>query len=251
MTGDNVVSDIVDEIVDDPVPLTCSVPMLPPWNVKREMRNACAWNLQKPSFGRYIGYVKWFSDTLNYGFITMCEGVTLCRDDGAMMGDEVSVTAAATSAAAVAAAAGRDIFVHHTGIQPHISAYKTLRKGEYVSMNLCVGSHGPQAIDVTGIAGGPLTCDCDALASLHHCGAQNTCNDNAAYGAGFRGGGRAGASHGGRRVFSGCHPWWLDPPDALHPSAFGLRGHGGHGGQNDAGQVHVESIHGRQPMRKF
>jgi CspA family cold shock protein len=81
--------------------------------------------------GKYTGQVKWFNDKLGYGFITVCDG----RDKG------------------------KDIFVHHTGIRPVNSNYKTLRKGEYVNFNLTNGHNGPQAVDVTGICGGSLMCD--------------------------------------------------------------------------------------------
>lgn len=81
--------------------------------------------------GRYTGQVKWFQDKLGFGFITVC------------VGDE----------------RGKDIFVHHTGIRPLNSMYKTLRKGEYVNFNTVLGVNGVQAVDVTGIGGGSLMCD--------------------------------------------------------------------------------------------
>lgn len=81
--------------------------------------------------GKYTGQVKWFSDRLGFGFATVCDG----------------------------ADKGRDIFVHHTGIRPVNSNYRTLRKGEYVNFNLSTGHNGPQAVDVTGIGGGSLMCD--------------------------------------------------------------------------------------------
>jgi CspA family cold shock protein len=81
--------------------------------------------------GKYTGQVKWFNDRLGYGFCTVCDGTDR----------------------------GKDIFVHHTGIRPVNSNYKTLRKGEYVNFNLTNGHNGPQAVDVTGICGGALMCD--------------------------------------------------------------------------------------------
>ncbi len=81
--------------------------------------------------GKYTGQVKWFNDRLGYGFCTICDGVDK----------------------------GKDIFVHHTGIRPVNSNYKTLHKGEYVNFNLTNGHNGPQAVDVTGICGGSLMCD--------------------------------------------------------------------------------------------
>lgn len=79
----------------------------------------------------YTGQCKWFNDKLGYGFVTICEG------------DEK----------------GKDIFVHHTGVKPSNSNYKTLRKGEYIQFNVINGLNGLQAVEVKGIGGGPLMCD--------------------------------------------------------------------------------------------
>ena len=81
--------------------------------------------------GKYIGQTKWFNDKLGYGFVTICNG-----DDK-----------------------GKDIFVHHSGIKPLNSNYKTLKKGEYIQFNIINGMNGLQAVDVTGINAGPLMCD--------------------------------------------------------------------------------------------
>ena len=81
--------------------------------------------------GEYTGQVKWWNDKLGFGFATICEG----------------------------SQRGRDIFVHHTGIRPVNSNYRTLRKGEYVNFNITEGHNGHQAVDVTGICGGMLMCD--------------------------------------------------------------------------------------------
>lgn len=81
--------------------------------------------------GKYTGQCKWFNDKLGYGFVTICNG------------DEK----------------GKDIFVHHTGVKPLNSNYKTLRKGEYIQFNVIDGINGLQAVDVHGIGGGPLMCD--------------------------------------------------------------------------------------------
>lgn len=81
--------------------------------------------------GKYTGQCKWFNDKLGYGFVTICSG-----DDR-----------------------GKDIFVHHSGIKPLNSNYKTLRKGEYIQFNIIDGMNGLQAVDVKGIGGGPLMCD--------------------------------------------------------------------------------------------
>ena len=82
-------------------------------------------------YGEFTGNTKWFNDKLGYGFITICDG----NDKG------------------------KDIFVHHSGIKPLNSNYKTLRKGEYIQFNIINGMNGLQAVDVTGIKGGPLMCD--------------------------------------------------------------------------------------------
>eukprot|EP00798_Chlamydomonas_sp_ICE-L_P009358 gene9358-16481_t len=82
--------------------------------------------------GELTGQVKWFNDRLGYGFCTV-------------INESVHK--------------GRDIFVHHSGIRPLTSNYKTLRKGEYINFNVMNGHNGMQAVDVTGICGGPLMCD--------------------------------------------------------------------------------------------
>ena len=81
--------------------------------------------------GEFVGQCKWFNDKLGYGFITIQAG----KDKG------------------------KDIFVHHSGIKPLNSNYKTLKKGEYVNFNIITGDNGLQAVDVTGINGGSLMCD--------------------------------------------------------------------------------------------
>lgn len=81
--------------------------------------------------GSVIGQCKWFNDKLGYGFVTVQSG----EDKG------------------------KDIFVHHTGVKPLNSNYKTLRKGEYINFNIVTGDNGLQAVDVTGIGGGTLMCD--------------------------------------------------------------------------------------------
>jgi cold shock CspA family protein len=81
--------------------------------------------------GSYMGQCKWFNDLLGYGFVTICDGTEK----------------------------GKDIFVHHSGIKPLNSNYRTLKKGEYLNFNVVNGLNGLQAIDITGINGGPLMCD--------------------------------------------------------------------------------------------
>lgn len=85
----------------------------------------------KETIGNTIGTCKWFNDKLGFGFITICDG----NDKG------------------------KDIFVHHSGINPLNSNYRTLKKGEYINFNIITGLNGLQAVDVTGIHGGPLMCD--------------------------------------------------------------------------------------------
>lgn len=82
--------------------------------------------------GEYVGCVKWFSNNIGYGFVTV-------YTDGEMK--------------------GRDVFVHHSGVKPLNSNYRTLQKGEYISFDLGASDNGKQAINVTGVYGGPLMCD--------------------------------------------------------------------------------------------
>lgn len=81
--------------------------------------------------GDHIGHCKWFNNKLGYGFIRVCTG----------------------------ALKGTDIFVHHSGLRPLNSSFKTMYKGEYVHFNIVDGRNGKQAVDVTGIFGGPMMCD--------------------------------------------------------------------------------------------
>lgn len=80
-----------------------------------------------------LGCVKWFNNKRGYGFITYQEG-------------DKSI----------------DIFVHHTGVTPISSQYRTLTTGEYVSFKVKLATEEGernQAINVTGVNGGPLLCD--------------------------------------------------------------------------------------------
>lgn len=81
--------------------------------------------------GSITGQCKWFNDRYGYGFITITQG----NDKG------------------------KDIFVHHTGIKPLNSIYRTLKKGEYVNFDIVDGENGLQGVNVTGIGGGCLMCD--------------------------------------------------------------------------------------------
>jgi CspA family cold shock protein len=83
------------------------------------------------TYGNTLGYCKWFSNSLGFGFITVRNGEHK----------------------------GKDIFVHHTGIEPVNSNFKTLTKGEYVNFNIILGAKGLQAVSITGVEGGPLICD--------------------------------------------------------------------------------------------
>lgn len=80
--------------------------------------------------GDNLGRVKWFNSKLGYGFITTT-----------LSGEDV------------------DIFVHQSNVRPNTSNYRTLREGEYVSLNVSESGETRQAIDVTGVNGGPLNCD--------------------------------------------------------------------------------------------
>ncbi len=61
--------------------------------------------------GRYMGVVRWFSNTKGYGFLGR-EG-------------------------------GPDVFAHYSAIQAQ--GYKTLKEGEEVEFDIVQGPHGPQA----------------------------------------------------------------------------------------------------------
>lgn len=81
--------------------------------------------------GVEIGSTKWFNKKLGYGFITVYTGEHK----------------------------GSNIFVHHSGVHPLNSNFKTLKKGEYVSLDIIAGQNGTQAVNVKGVCGGPLMCD--------------------------------------------------------------------------------------------
>ena len=102
-------------------------------------------NVVEPVVGAYVGQVKWFNDKLGFGFIT--------------------VTSAGPNR-------GNDYFVHFSGIKPINSKYLTLKKGEYVNLNIIEGAKGQQAVDVTGVGGGSLMCDvmCTSLPPGAHSG---------------------------------------------------------------------------------
>ena len=81
-----------------------------------------------------IGRCKWFDEKKGYGFISVCDEN---RNEPAS-----------------------EVFVHHKNIRTTQGARKTLRSGEYVSMTVEDMEGGKtQAVDVTGVFGGPLMCE--------------------------------------------------------------------------------------------
>jgi CspA family cold shock protein len=94
----------------------------------------------EPKVGTLVGQCKWFNDNLGFGFLTIQNGNEK----------------------------GKDIFVHHSGIKPLNSNYKTLTKGEYVNFDVVEGPNGQQAVNVTGIFGGSLMCDITPFAKGQH-----------------------------------------------------------------------------------
>jgi cold shock protein len=88
---------------------------------------------QLDNYGSHTGIIKWFNNSRGYGFLRI---VSQDRN-------------------------GDDIFVHQTNVVPHVSGYRTLREGEYVSFELS-DEERPQALNITGVFGGPLMCDAPA-----------------------------------------------------------------------------------------
>ena len=82
------------------------------------------------TYGSNLGRVKWFNSKLGYGFITT-----------KINGEDV------------------DIFAHQSNVKPNVSKYRTLREGEYVSLNVSTSGETQQAVDITGVHGGDLLCD--------------------------------------------------------------------------------------------
>lgn len=85
---------------------------------------------QERIVGSELGQVKWFDNKLGYGFVTV---LTNARK-------------------------GTDIFVHQTNISPLETEFRTLMKGEYVSLNVSEDDK-IQALNITGVLGGSLRCD--------------------------------------------------------------------------------------------
>ena len=96
-----------------------------------------------------VGQVKWFSNQLNYGFITvLSEGEHN----------------------------GIDVFVHQTNICPQVSNYRTLTQGEYVSFILTHNEgekHPYHGTNITGYGGGKLMCDFHQSSPRHSRGGHN------------------------------------------------------------------------------
>jgi cold shock CspA family protein len=89
-----------------------------------------------PEGPRFIARVKWFDNTLSYGFATVTSGEHT----------------------------GRDIFVHQSNILTLAQGiYRTLRMGEYIEFNIEESAdnstHRYQAIAVTGPGAGQLMCE--------------------------------------------------------------------------------------------
>jgi hypothetical protein len=83
---------------------------------------------------RLVGQVKWFNIKAGYGFITVNDGEH----------------------------SGKDIFVHFSAVRTSNTQYKYLVQGEYVEfclMKSATEDHEYQAVDISGIKGGPLMCE--------------------------------------------------------------------------------------------
>lgn len=83
---------------------------------------------------RLTGRVKWFNSKTGYGFITVSD------DDNT-----------------------RDIFVHYSNVKVNNIQYTYLVQGEYVEFDLAEttnnANHTHQAVNITGIKGGPIMCE--------------------------------------------------------------------------------------------
>ena len=84
--------------------------------------------------GSLLGQVKWFRNGPGYGY-----GFITC------VSENVSQS-------------GQDIYVYQQNVHPKVSTFRTLVKDEYVSFDVSEEER-PQALNVRGIAGGPLRCD--------------------------------------------------------------------------------------------
>lgn len=86
---------------------------------------------QDQTLGHFDGICKWFNDVSGYGFLVIETG----------------------------SYAGKDVFVHYSGINPLNSSYKSLVSGEYLSFDIINGPKGLQAVNVKGYKNGSLMCD--------------------------------------------------------------------------------------------
>ena len=119
-----------------------------------------------------VGQVKWFSNQLNYGFLTVL-------DDGEHN--------------------GIDVFVHQTNICPQVSNYRTLTQGEYVSFILTHNEgekHPYHGTNITGYGGGKLMCDFNNSNSRNSNNGEYRSNDE--NGEDTRDGARNGSRNSGR-----------------------------------------------------
>jgi len=99
--------------------------------------------------GKYTGCVKWFDNTLNYGFVTVISA-----------GDYE----------------GKDIFVHQSGVQTrNRETYRSLNCGECVQFNITSTNnekHPEHATEVTGFGENRLQCENTYLRSRPRRGPQ-------------------------------------------------------------------------------
>lgn len=89
--------------------------------------------LKKAAMGdRRVGWVKFFSPQRGYGFLTDVQS-------------------------------GQDAFVHFSGIQRRDPGWRGLYRGEYVSYIQQTVGDKVSALDVQGVACGPLLCEIDSI----------------------------------------------------------------------------------------
>ena len=77
---------------------------------------------------KQLGRIKWFNTTKGFGFVTDCHS-------------------------------NEDVFVHHSGIQVQSNCWKSLYPGEYVHYEVQEAEGKTQAVNITGVEGGPLLCE--------------------------------------------------------------------------------------------